>query len=33
MPEDSEEALHIKNVVELSFLRAGTNPGSAEEFE
>jgi hypothetical protein len=33
IPEDSGEALHIKDVVELSFLRAGSYAGSPEEHE
>jgi hypothetical protein len=33
IPEDSGEALQIKNVVELSFLRSGGDAGSPEEHE
>lgn len=33
VPEDSGEALQIKDVVELSFLRSGSYSGSPEEHE
>jgi hypothetical protein len=33
IPEDSGEALQIKNVAELSFLRSGSTTGSPEEDE
>jgi hypothetical protein len=33
IPEDSGEALQIKNVAELSFLRSGSTTGSPEEHE
>jgi hypothetical protein len=33
IPEDSGEALQIKDVVELSFLRSGSTTGSPEEHE
>jgi hypothetical protein len=32
-PENPGEALQIKNVVELSFLRAGGRTGGREEYE